>query len=59
MHAYLIDLAKIGAYGKNKAGVMRRFIENGIVAALEGGILDKKDIRDFDEQLDEESDDEE
>jgi hypothetical protein len=51
MHAYLADLAKLGTYGKNKAGVMRRFIENGIVAALEAGILDKKDIRDHGEQL--------
>ena len=39
IHDYLLELAKTGAYGKGKAGVMRRFIENGIVGALEGGVL--------------------
>jgi hypothetical protein len=53
IHHYLVELAKIGAYGKGKAGVMRRFIENGIVAALEGGVIEKQDARAYGETLDE------
>lgn len=56
MHAYLTDLAKTGAYGKGKAGVIRRFIENGIVVALESHVIEKKDVRDFDETLDQDDD---
>jgi hypothetical protein len=37
-HAYLNDLAKLGPYGSGKSGVMRRFIENGIKAALEAKV---------------------
>jgi hypothetical protein len=33
---------------------MRHFIENGIVAALQAGIIAKRDVRDFGETLDEE-----
>jgi len=54
MHAYLIDLAKVGAYGKGKAGVMRHFIESGIVAALQGQVIPKRDVRDFGESVEEE-----
>ena len=53
VQAYLEDLAKVGAYGKGKAGVMRRFIENGIMAALQGGVINKRDIRDLGESPDE------
>jgi hypothetical protein len=49
--AYLRDLAETGAYGTNRSAVMRRFIENGIVAALEARVLEKKNIRDFGEEL--------
>jgi len=35
MHAYLVDLAKVGACGRGKSGVMRRLIENGVQEALE------------------------
>jgi hypothetical protein len=49
VHAYLEDLAKVGAYGKGKADIMRRFIESGIMAALEGGVIPKRDIRDLGE----------
>jgi hypothetical protein len=31
-HAYLEDLARLGAYGKGKSGVMRRFIERNSAA---------------------------
>jgi hypothetical protein len=51
IHAYLDDLAKLGAYGKGKAGVMRHFIEKGIVMALEAGSIPKRDVRDFGEKL--------
>lgn len=47
MHAYLDDLAKIGAYGKGKSGVMRRFIENGVRTAIERKVISARDIADF------------
>lgn len=47
--AYLKDLAAVGAYGKGKAGVMRRFIENGIARAIERGVIEKRDAADFGE----------
>jgi hypothetical protein len=49
--AYLRDLAEVGAYGENRSAVMRRFIESGIATALEAGVLDKKNVRDFGEQV--------
>lgn len=38
MHAYLQDLACIG-YGKDKAAVARRFIENAVLSAVEKGVI--------------------
>ena len=58
IQAYLDDLAKLGPYGKGKAAVMRRFIENGVMTALEAGVLAKKDVRDFGESLEENEKDE-
>jgi hypothetical protein len=55
-HAYLEELAKTGAYGKGKSGVIRYFIETGIVAALQGGVVEKKNIFEFGETLDETDD---
>jgi hypothetical protein len=46
-HAYLKDLAKLGAYGDGISGVMRRFIENGIQEALEKKVIAPKDVSDF------------
>lgn len=41
-HYYLRELAETGAYGgKSKAAVVRFFVERGIVAALEAGVLSK------------------
>jgi hypothetical protein len=54
--AYLRDLAAIGPYGKGKAGVMRRFIENGIAQAIERGLIEKRSAADFGE-LPEDDDD--
>jgi hypothetical protein len=51
IHYYLGELVRTGAYGKGKAGVMRGFIEAGIRQALESGLIEKKDIRDFGETL--------
>lgn len=48
--AYLDDLAKLGAYGKGKAGVMRRFIEDGIQRTLEAGVIERKSVSDFGEE---------
>jgi hypothetical protein len=56
MHAYLRELVRIGAYGKGKAGVMRRFIENGITQAIEAGVITPKNVEDFGESVDEEED---
>lgn len=46
-HAYLEDLARLGAYGKGKSGVMRRFIESGIKEALEKQVIQKRSIEEF------------
>lgn len=61
---YLEELVRAGAYGKDRSAVMRRFIEAGIVAALQGGVIEKRDIEAFGENLakavtDESSDDDE
>jgi hypothetical protein len=56
--AYLDELAKIGGYGKGRSGVMRRFIENGIVRAIERRVVEKKDATDFGEVADDDADDE-
>jgi hypothetical protein len=45
--AYLNDLAKLGPYGSGRSGVMRRFIENGIRAALEAKVITPRDVADF------------
>jgi hypothetical protein len=47
LHAYLEDLAKLGAYGRGKAGVMRRFIEDGIQKALADKVITPKSVDDF------------
>jgi hypothetical protein len=54
MHAYLRELARVGCYGKGKAGVIRRFIENGITQAIEAGVITVKNVEDFGESVDEE-----
>ena len=54
---YLKELAATGAYGKGRAGVMRRYIENGIVRAIEQKVIEKKNAADFGESPDEEDDD--
>jgi len=50
--AYLDELAGLGGYGKGRSGVMRRFIENGIVRALEQHVIEKKNATDFGETVD-------
>lgn len=47
--AHIDELSKIGGYGKGRAGVARRFIENGIARALERHVLEKKSASDFGE----------
>ncbi len=56
--AYLDELASIGGYGKGRAGVMRRFIENGIVRAVERNVIEKKSAADFGETADSDENDE-
>jgi hypothetical protein len=53
----LNDLAKIGGYGKGRAGVIKRFIQNGIVEALEKGVIAKRSIEEFGGSVDEDSGD--
>jgi hypothetical protein len=59
IRAYLGDLAKLGAYGRGRSGVMRRFIEQGIADALEKKIISTRDASEFGEDVESESDDEE
>jgi hypothetical protein len=54
IHAYLRELARIGCYGKGKAGVMRRFIESGITQAIEAGVIAAKNVEDFGEAVEDE-----
>lgn len=58
LHAYLVDLAKVGVYGRGKSGVMRRLIEEGIKEAIERQVISKRTIEEFGEtvaEIDEES----
>jgi hypothetical protein len=48
LHAYLEDLARLGAYGKGKTGVMRRFIEDGIQRALADKVIAVRHVDAFD-----------
>lgn len=57
IHAYLVDLARTGAYGKNKAAVMRHFIESGIVRALEAHVIDRRQGREFGDNPEDDTDD--
>jgi len=59
IRAYLDDLAKLGAFGKRRSGVMRRFIENGIKEAIEKKVIAPRDVSEFGEDDESESDDEE
>lgn len=55
--AYLQDLADVGAYGRGKSGVMRRFIETGIQRALEKQVIAKRSAEDFGGAAEEDNDD--
>jgi hypothetical protein len=58
MIAYLDDLGRIGPYGKGRAGVIRRFVENGVKQALERHVIDKRDGAEFGETFGEEDEEE-
>ena len=49
MHAYLEDLADMGAYGKGKTGVAKRFVEQGIANALDRKVIAPRSVADFDD----------
>lgn len=49
MHSYLEELSGLGAYGKGAAGVAKRFVEQGIAAALEKKVILPKNVKDFDD----------
>lgn len=55
--AYLDELSKIGGYGTGRAGVIRRFVENGIVRAIELRVIEKRVTADFCDAESEEDDD--
>ena len=54
--AYIDELARIGAYGKGRSGVMRRFIEDGIARQIARRIIDKRDATDFGESPEDDED---
>lgn len=43
IEAYLDDLAKSGVYGEGHSGIIRRFVEDGVRAAIKDGFLKEKD----------------
>jgi hypothetical protein len=47
--AYLDELERIGGYGKGRAGVIRRFVENGIAREIRRNVLEKKNAADLGE----------
>jgi hypothetical protein len=47
--AYIDDLANLGPYGEGRAGVIRRFVENGIADAIEKGVIKKRSASDMGE----------
>jgi hypothetical protein len=49
--AYLDELDRIGGYGAGRAGVIRRFVENGIAREIRRGMLAKKSATDFHEAI--------
>jgi hypothetical protein len=54
--AYLDELARVGAFGKGRSGVMRRFIEDGIARAIGQKVIEKRDAIDFGEAPGEDED---
>jgi hypothetical protein len=57
MIAYLDDLGRIGPYGKDRAGVIRRFVEAGVRVAIERAVIAKRDGADFGEDLTDQDED--
>lgn len=55
--AYLDELADLGFHGKGRAGVIRRFVENGIARAAEKGVIAKRSAKDFGEAPEDEEED--
>lgn len=55
--AYVDELADVGGYGKGRSGVIRRFVENGIIRAIEKGVIEKKSAAEFGETPDMEDED--
>ena len=39
---YLDELSRIGGYGTGRSGVIRRFVENGVVRAIELKVIEKR-----------------
>jgi hypothetical protein len=57
IHAYLADLDRIGGFGEGKAAIIRRFVENGIAAAIRDKVLAPKNAAELGEKLDDDSQD--
>jgi hypothetical protein len=55
--AYLDELARIGAFGKGRSGVMCRFIEDGIARQIARQIIDRRDAIDFGEAPEDDEED--
>jgi hypothetical protein len=54
-----MDLAKLGPYGKDKSGVVRRLIENGIAAIVETGVVAPRNVFEYGEIPSDTADEEE
>lgn len=49
--AYLDELDRIGGFGKGRAAIIRRFVENGILREIRRGTIEKKSATDFGETI--------
>jgi len=55
--AYIDELNRIGGYGEGRAGVIRRFVENGIAREIRRNVLPKKNAVELGEKLGEDNED--
>jgi hypothetical protein len=54
--AYIDELDRLGGFGTGRAGVARRFIENGIAEALASKILAPKNAADLEPETENDDD---
>ncbi len=49
--AYLDELDRVGGFGKGRAAIVRRFVENGILREIRRGTIAKKNAGDLGESI--------